>query len=124
MVIWALLSMGRWIHAYIYNQCLRIYIFLENSLIDMYFKCMNIEVVLEILCTMPSKNILCWNSIIIRFRMHGYGQKSIEMFLELYRNIRIKLDEVTFVWLLFFYSHSGLISEHKRYFLTSLEFME
>ncbi|XP_020591941.1 pentatricopeptide repeat-containing protein At1g08070, chloroplastic-like [Phalaenopsis equestris] len=110
------LSMGRWIHAYICNHHLTIDVVLGNSLIDMYFKCGNIEIALEVFHEMPLKNVFCWNSVIAGFGMHGHGQSAIKVFLEMDRISGLKPDGVTFVGLLSACSHSGLISEGKSYF--------
>ncbi|PKU78755.1 pentatricopeptide repeat-containing protein At3g62890-like [Dendrobium catenatum] len=110
------LNTGRWIHAYICNHHLNIDVVLGNSLIDMYFKCGNIETALEVFRGMPSKNVFCWNSVIAGFGMHGHGKKAIEIFLEMETTSGIRPDEITFVGLLSACGHSGLIFEGKRYF--------
>ncbi|XP_073099967.1 putative pentatricopeptide repeat-containing protein At5g40405 [Elaeis guineensis] len=110
------LSMGRWLHAYIRNHRLKIDVVLGNALIDMYFKCGSVEAALQVFHGMSMKNVFCWNSVIAGLGMNGYGEQAIEIFLEMDRRGGFKPDGVTFVGLLSGCSHSGLVSEGKKYF--------
>lgn len=110
------LNMGWWLHAYIRNHHLKIDVVLGNALIDMYFKCGSIEAALQVFHGMPMKNVFCWNSVIAGLGMNGYGERGIEIFLEMDRRGGIKPDGITFVGLLSGCSHSGLVSEGKTYF--------
>ncbi|XP_043705090.1 pentatricopeptide repeat-containing protein At1g08070, chloroplastic-like [Telopea speciosissima] len=109
------LDIGKWIHAYIRRQNLRTDVILGNALIDMYGKCGSIEAALDVFHGLPLKNIFCWNSIIVGLGMHGYGDQAINAFVEMEKG-GIKPDGVTFVGLLSGCSHSGLVSEGRRYF--------
>ncbi|KAK8958232.1 Pentatricopeptide repeat-containing protein [Platanthera guangdongensis] len=115
------LSTGRWLHAYICNHHLVIDVILGNALIDMYFKCGNIDAALEVFDEMPLKNVFCWNSVISGFGIHGHGREAIQVFLNMGRTSGIKPDGITFVGLLSACSHSGLVSEGKMYFSQMLE---
>ncbi|WOL01593.1 pentatricopeptide repeat-containing protein [Canna indica] len=116
------LNMGRWIHAYIQNHRLKIDVVLGNALIDMYFKCGDVETALQVFNGMPTRNIFCWNSVIVGLGMSGYGEKAIELFHVMEKLERIKPDGVTFVGLLSACSHSGLVTEGKKYFSQMLGF--
>ncbi|KAL5982896.1 hypothetical protein ACLOJK_016975 [Asimina triloba] len=109
------LDMGRWIHTYIKHHGFRIDVVLGNALIDMYSKCGNLEVALEVFHGLSKKNVYCWNSVIVGLGMHGYGRQAIAAFLAMEVE-RIKPDGVTFVGLLCACGHSGLISEGRWYF--------
>ncbi|XP_072981647.1 pentatricopeptide repeat-containing protein At4g21065-like [Typha angustifolia] len=110
------LKMGRWIHAYIKNHRLRTDVILGNALIDMYFKCGSITEALEVFHRILVRNVFCWNSIIAGLGMSGHGEHAIEVFLEMVGREKIKPDGITFVGLLSGCSHSGLVSEGKKYF--------
>ncbi|MQM09061.1 hypothetical protein Taro_041922 [Colocasia esculenta] len=115
------LDMGRWIHAYIQNHNFKVDVVLGNALIDMYYKCGSIETALQIFHQIPARNIFCWNSIIMGLGMHGYGEQAIETFFEMQKHAKIKPDGVTFVGLLSGCSHSGMVSEGKKYFSQMME---
>ena len=110
------LDMGRWIHGYICSQRLRIDAILGNALVDMYCKCGAIEVALQVFRGLPERNVFCWNSIICGLGMQGRGDLVIETFLEMQQMEGIKPDGVTFVGLLSGFSHSGMVTEGKKYF--------
>ncbi|CAA7399678.1 unnamed protein product [Spirodela intermedia] len=110
------LDMGKWIHCYVQNQGLTIDVVLGNALIDMYCKCGAIDVALQVFRQMPVKNIFCWNSIITGLGMHGHGELAVEAFLEMHRRAGFRPDGVTFVGLLSGLSHSGMVSEGRRFF--------
>ncbi|CAL9094535.1 unnamed protein product [Musa acuminata var. zebrina] len=115
------LNMGRWIHAYIRNHQLKIDVVLGNALIDMYFKCGSVETALEAFRGMPTRNIFCWNSVIAGLGMNGYGDRAVAVFHEMEKMERIKPDGVTFVGLLSACSHSGLVTQGKKYFSQMLD---
>ncbi|KAL4558431.1 hypothetical protein LXL04_036631 [Taraxacum kok-saghyz] len=109
------LNMGEWIHDYIKKNKLKIDVILGNALIDMYSKCGSISDAVKVFQKLQSKNIYCWNSIIVGLAMHGYGNKSIDYF-NLMKKEGVKPDGITFIGLLCGCSHSGLITEGKNYF--------
>lgn len=109
------LDMGEWIHGYIKRNKLKIDVILGNALIDMYCKCGSLSDAIDVFHKLQSKNIYCWNSIIIGLAMHGYGNEAIDYFNSMKKE-SINPDGVTFIGLLCACSHSGLISEGKTYF--------
>ncbi|KAF6161652.1 hypothetical protein GIB67_017290 [Kingdonia uniflora] len=109
------LDMGNWIHAYVKRQNLKIDVYLGNALIDMYCKCGSIETALDVFHGLPTKNVFCWSSIIVGLGMYGYGKEAIDVFLKM-KDQRMKPDHVTFIGLLCGCSHSGLVSEGRKYF--------
>ncbi|URE10762.1 PPR repeat [Musa troglodytarum] len=115
------LNMGRWIHAYIRNHQLKMDVVLGNALIDMYFKCGAVETALEAFRGMPTRNIFCWNSVVAGLGMNGYGERAVAVFHEMEKMEMIKPDGVTFVGLLSACSHSGLVTEGKKYFSHMLD---
>ncbi|KAK9161224.1 hypothetical protein Syun_007565 [Stephania yunnanensis] len=88
---------------------------LGNALVDMYCKCGNIETALDIFHELPTKNVYCWNSVVVGLGMHGFGDEAIDAFVKMERN-GVQPDGVTFVGLLSACSHSGLYYEGRRYF--------
>nr|GMD73220.1 pentatricopeptide repeat-containing protein At3g62890-like [Ipomoea batatas] len=109
------LDMGEWVHAYIKKKRFKVDVVLGNALIDMYCKCGRIEAALDVFHGLHTKNIFCWNSIIVGLGMYGYGNEAIEAFNSMQME-GIKPDGVTFLGLLCACSHSGLVSEGRSYF--------
>ncbi|XP_049376690.1 pentatricopeptide repeat-containing protein At5g66520-like [Solanum stenotomum] len=109
------LDMGEWIHGYIRTKKIKIDFVLGNALIDMYFKCGNVEAAIQVFHGLHDRNIFCWNSVIIGLGMHGYGKEAVDAFIAMERE-GIKPDGVTFVGLLCSCSHSGLVSVGRSYF--------
>ncbi|XP_052187165.1 pentatricopeptide repeat-containing protein At3g29230-like isoform X1 [Diospyros lotus] len=104
------LELGERVHAYIRKKNLRVDVVLGNALIDMYCKCGSIEAALRVFHGLPTKNIFCWNSIIIGLGIHGYGREAIDVFVSMDKD-KVKPDGVTFIGLLSGCTHSGLIAE-------------
>lgn len=109
------LDMGKWVHNYIRRKQMKVDSVLGNALIDMYCKCGNVEAALEVFDQLDSRNIFCWNSIIAGLGMNGYGEKAI-YFFSMMETDGVKPDGVTFIGLLSGCTHSGLVSEGRKYF--------
>ncbi|KAG5589313.1 hypothetical protein H5410_039827 [Solanum commersonii] len=109
------LDMGEWIHGYIRTKKIKINFVLGNALIDMFFKCGNVEAAIQVFHGLHDRNIFCWNSVIIGLGMHGYGKEAVDAFIAMEREGK-KPDGVTFVGLLCSCSHSGLVSVGRSYF--------
>ncbi|CAL9005843.1 unnamed protein product [Prunus brigantina] len=56
------LDQGRWAHAYIERNKLRMTVTLETALIDMYAKCGNMNKAMEVFWGMKEKNVYTWSS--------------------------------------------------------------
>ncbi|CAH9103685.1 unnamed protein product [Cuscuta epithymum] len=110
------LDMGEWAHAYINKKRFRVDVILGNALIDMYCKCGSIESALDVFHGLHTKNIFCWNSIIVGLGMYGYGNEAIDAFNAMQKVDSMKPDSVTFLGLLCACSHCGLVSAGKNYF--------
>ncbi|XP_031380724.1 pentatricopeptide repeat-containing protein At1g08070, chloroplastic-like [Punica granatum] len=109
------LAMGEWVHNYITRKRLKVDSVLGNALIDMYCKCGNVEAALEVFDQLETRNIFCWNSIIVGLGMNGYGERAVDFFTMMTEE-GVKPDGVTFVGLLSGFTHSGMVAEGRRYF--------
>lgn len=109
------LDMGKWVHNYIRRKQLKVDPVLGNALIDMYCKCGNVEAALEVFDQLDTRNIFCWNSMIVGLGMNGYGEKAINFFTMMEAD-GVKPDGVTFIGLLSGCTHLGLISKGRNYF--------
>ncbi|CAH9147213.1 unnamed protein product [Cuscuta epithymum] len=73
--------------------------FVGTSLLTTLGKCGCIHEAWQIFKSMPRKNLVTWNSMIVLFGQHGYVENSMKMFIEILRDGR-GLSEATFVGLL------------------------
>ncbi|XP_065862968.1 pentatricopeptide repeat-containing protein At4g02750-like [Euphorbia lathyris] len=87
----------------------------SNAMVTMYARCGNLHSALQEFSSMPSHNIISWNSIICGFAHHGFGEKAIEMF-EKMRLADVKPNHITFVGVLSACSHAGLVDQGRYYF--------
>ncbi|CAN6458407.1 unnamed protein product [Victoria cruziana] len=109
------LDVGRWIHAYIEKESLKVDVVLGTALVDMYMKCGSIDAAMQIFHDMHRRNIFCWNAIISGLAMNGLGEEAIDVFSSMEKE-NMKPDHVTFVGLLSGCSHSGLVAEGLEFF--------
>ncbi|KAI3907921.1 hypothetical protein MKW92_045678 [Papaver armeniacum] len=111
------LELGNELHHYIMNNgfCLDVYI--GSALIDMYSKCGNLDRSLVIFFKLREKNLFCWNAIIEGLAVHGSGEAALDMFRRMEKE-KIKPNEVTFISVLSACTHSGLVEEARKIFLS------
>ncbi|KAE8770243.1 pentatricopeptide repeat-containing protein [Hordeum vulgare] len=86
-----------------------------NALIDMYAKCGRIAFSRQIFDAMSSRDIVSWNTMIAGYGIHGLGKEVTALFLDM-KNHACEPDGVTFICLISTCSHSGLMTEGKRWF--------
>ncbi|KAL5818352.1 hypothetical protein ACOSQ3_022240 [Xanthoceras sorbifolium] len=73
------LSQGEWIHAYIDKNRFGIDGFIATALVDMYFKCGNVEKATRVFRSTSRKDISTWNSIISGLITHGFGEQALQI---------------------------------------------
>ncbi|XP_010536431.1 PREDICTED: pentatricopeptide repeat-containing protein At1g20230 [Tarenaya hassleriana] len=86
-----------------------------SALIDMYAKCGRINMSQLIFFMMPTKNLVCWNSMMAGYAMHGKCSEVIGIFNSL-RKTGLKPDFISFTCLLAACSQGGLTDEGWKYF--------
>lgn len=86
-----------------------------NALIDMYAKCGRIDLSRQIFDVMPARDIVSWNTMIAGYGIHGLGKEATALFLDM-KHQACEPDDVTFICLISACSHSGLVTEGKRWF--------
>ncbi|GAB2216710.1 hypothetical protein Droror1_Dr00024487 [Drosera rotundifolia] len=86
-----------------------------NALIDMYAKCGNMKMALDIFQGMTRRDIVSWNAIIHALGVHGHGETALQLFSRL-REEGFRPDGVTFVGLLCACTHIGLVDKGLEYF--------
>ncbi|GMH22333.1 hypothetical protein Nepgr_024176 [Nepenthes gracilis] len=111
----AALDQGKWLHAYIRKEGLKINPILGTTLIDMYMKCSCTENALEVFHGMEEKGVSTWNAVIVGLAMNGLADISLEVFSEM-KNSGVLPNEITFVGVLSACRHKGLVDEGLQHF--------
>ncbi|KAK7316776.1 hypothetical protein RJT34_00488 [Clitoria ternatea] len=111
----AALDLGKWIHAYISKNKLRVNVILGTTLIDMYMKCGCVENAFEVFYAMEEKGVSTWNALILGLAMNGLVKESLNMFEDMKKTGTVP-NEITFVGVLGACRHMGLVDEGRHYF--------
>uniref|UniRef100_M1DG55 DYW domain-containing protein n=2 Tax=Solanum tuberosum TaxID=4113 RepID=M1DG55_SOLTU len=109
------LDQGKWIHAYIRKNGLKVNSILGTTLLDMYMKCGCVENALEVFNGMEEKGVSSWNALILGLAMNGQVERSLDMFQKM-KECGVTPNEVTFVAVLGACRHMGLVDEGRSYF--------
>ncbi|XP_008221687.1 PREDICTED: putative pentatricopeptide repeat-containing protein At5g40405 [Prunus mume] len=109
------LDQGRWAHAYIERNKLRMTVTLGTALIDMYAKCGNMNKAMEVFWGMKEKNVYTWSSALGALAMNGFGEKCLELFSFMNKE-GVHPNEVTFVSVLRGCTVVGLVEEGRQHF--------
>ncbi|CAN8269332.1 unnamed protein product [Cochlearia groenlandica] len=119
----ASLNQGREIHGYMIRNGLldrgSSDGFVNNSLMDMYAKCGDLRDARIVFDTMRIKDSASWNIMINGYGVQSRGELALDMFSCMCK-AGVKPDEITFVGLLQACSHSGFVSQGRR-FLAQME---
>lgn len=111
----AALMHGKAAHGFSVRKGITDDVYVGSALIDMYANCGRIKSARVCFNRMPFRNIVCWNTIMGGYAMHGNVNEVIEIF-QLMQKSEQKPDFITFTSLLSACSHSGLTEEGQRYF--------
>lgn len=105
----AALAKGKEIHAYAIRNGLESDVAVGSALVDMYAKCGCLHMARRVFETMPTRNVITWNVIIMAYGMHGEGEEALSLFRCMVSEV--KPNEVTFISVFAACSHSGLVDE-------------
>ncbi|CAL5337361.1 pentatricopeptide repeat-containing protein At4g02750-like [Camellia sinensis] len=109
------LNLGKQTHAQIIKMSFNSFNAVCNAMVTMYARCGNMNSALMEFSSMPSHDVISWNSIICGFAHHGHGEEALKMFNQM-RLTDIKPNQITFIGVLSACSHSGLVEQGKYYF--------
>eukprot|EP00268_Persea_americana_P059866 TRINITY_DN7399_c1_g1_i1.p1 TRINITY_DN7399_c1_g1~~TRINITY_DN7399_c1_g1_i1.p1 ORF type:complete len:542 (-),score=118.46 TRINITY_DN7399_c1_g1_i1:1158-2783(-) len=113
----SVLHQGKWIHGYAIRACLDRNIFVITALVDMYTRCGGVHIARKLFDMMDERHVTTWNTMIDGYGTHGFGEEAVKLFEEMRRS-PIKPNDVTFLCVLSACSHSGLVDEGRRYFVS------
>ncbi|XP_068653956.1 pentatricopeptide repeat-containing protein At2g29760, chloroplastic-like [Aristolochia californica] len=103
-------TFGKFMHQFIYRRNIKIDVFVETALIDMYIKCGSMKEAVQIFFKMKNRDVFTWTTVIMGLGTHGYGKDAVRLFLQMHTD-GVEPNEATFVAVLTACSRSGLINE-------------
>lgn len=86
-----------------------------SALIDMYAKCGCLDVARKVFDTLPSKNMVSWNTMLVGYAQHGFGKEALEVY-DIMRSNGVKPNYITFIGILSACGHAGLLEEGLHHF--------
>ncbi|PKU82297.1 putative pentatricopeptide repeat-containing protein At3g25060, mitochondrial isoform X1 [Dendrobium catenatum] len=109
------LKLGKSLHGFVVRRKLKVGVILGTAVIDMYSKCGSLLSARAIFDRLSSRDLIAWNAMIACYGIHGNGKEALSLFLEM-KETELKPDDATFASLMSAFSHSGLVSEGRRWF--------
>ncbi|KAJ6806356.1 pentatricopeptide repeat-containing protein [Iris pallida] len=110
------IDLGRWIHLYARSKGLDRCTNVSTALVDMYFKCGDIQEARQVFESIPEKETASWNSMINGLAVNGRSKEALDVFFEMKRSGACP-NEVTMLGVLSACSHGGLVEEGRKWFL-------
>ncbi|KAL3591056.1 hypothetical protein D5086_009696, partial [Populus alba] len=95
----ASLDHGRQVHSQLVRSQFDIDIYVSSVLITMYIKCGDLVTAKRVFDRFSTRDIVMWNSIIAGYAQHGFGEKALEVFHDMFSS-SIAPDEITFIGVL------------------------
>ncbi|CAN0901494.1 Pentatricopeptide repeat-containing protein At2g13600 [Linum grandiflorum] len=111
----ASLSHGQVVHGMAFLMGVDDDLLVSSALLDMYCKCGVTKDAWLIFTTMPTRNVVSWNSMIGGYAQNGQDSEALALFDSMLLE-NLKPDNITFVSVLSACNHAGLVEEGKRYF--------
>jgi pentatricopeptide repeat protein len=111
----ASLTSGRMIHACAFQRGFVSYLYVANSLMDMYAKCGDVEGASNVFSVILKKDLVSWNTMLFGFAINGWVNEALALYESMVSH-DICPDEVTFAGLLTTCSHCGLLEQGRAFF--------
>ena len=99
---------GKAIGDYIESRGLAAGVFVGSAMVDMSFKCGDIQRACRVFHQMPKKDVVTWNSMISGLAFSGLALAALDMFQQM-KLAGAEPNEITFVGILAACTHGGLI---------------
>ncbi|EEF49272.1 pentatricopeptide repeat-containing protein At1g20230 [Ricinus communis] len=101
---------GKEIHGYVFRHWFIEDVTITTALVLLYAKCGDLELSRHVFNTMPRKDVVAWNTMIMANSMHGKGGESLILFNKMLDS-GVEPNSVTFIGVLSGCSHSQLADE-------------
>ncbi|RAL41370.1 hypothetical protein DM860_010164 [Cuscuta australis] len=111
------LELGEWVRTYIDKNSIKFDLYLANTLINMYFKCGEVEKGVLMFNCMPQRDKFTWTTVIVGLAVNGHGQEALDVYSQMLRSSE-KPDDVTYVGVLCACTHTGMVEEGWKFFTT------
>jgi pentatricopeptide repeat protein len=111
----ASLASGRMVHCRVFQSGFASYLYVANSLMDMYAKCGDLEGGTNVFSAIVNKDLVSWNTMLFGFAINGWANEALVVYDSM-KSHEVCPDEVTFTGLLTACSHSGLLEHGKTFF--------
>ncbi|XP_062194777.1 pentatricopeptide repeat-containing protein At2g36980, mitochondrial-like [Phragmites australis] len=111
----ASLASGRMIHGCVFQSGFASYLYVANSLMDMYAKCGDVEGANNVFNAIVNKDLISWNTMLFGFAINGWANEALVVYNSMSSN-DVCPDGVTFAGLLTACSHAGLLEQGKTFF--------
>uniref|UniRef100_A0A803P063 DYW domain-containing protein n=1 Tax=Cannabis sativa TaxID=3483 RepID=A0A803P063_CANSA len=112
-------ELGEWIKTYIDKNKIKKDTFVGNALIDMYFKCGNVEKALMVFNELPQRDKFTWTAVIVGLAVNGHGEEALDMFSQMLK-ASITPDEVTCIGVLCACTHTGMVNKGRKFFASMI----
>lgn len=115
------LELGEWVKAYIDKNRINIDLHLGNAVIDMYFKCGNVEKAVGMFNRMPKRDKFTWTAMIVGLAVNGHGHEALDFFSQMLRASQTP-DDVTYIGVLCACTHTGMVEQGRKFFTNMTAF--
>lgn len=109
------LEQGKWVHGYLKAHGIKINLFFGTALVDMYSKCGEVQLAMDVFERMQYKNVLAWTTMIKGLAMHGRGSEAVMLFAQM-ESSGIRPDDIAFIGVLCACTHAGLVDKGRELF--------
>ncbi|ONK55050.1 uncharacterized protein A4U43_UnF8180 [Asparagus officinalis] len=116
-----MIDLGRWIHRYARKSGLDKKTNVATALMDMYFKCGDIQEARRVFDSIGAKEIASWNVMINGLAVNGQATEALDVFSDM-TSFGERPNEITMIGVLSACAHGGLIKEGREWFNKMNEF--
>ncbi|KAL8127444.1 pentatricopeptide repeat-containing protein At3g51320-like [Apium graveolens] len=124
---------GKSVHGHLIRTLLWSSLIINTALIDMYSKCRRTDIARKVFERLDTRNLVCWNAMILGHCLHGNPRDGLELFSQMHTKTRlidcridyddsvelceaVLPDEVTYIGVLCACLREGLLKQGIEYF--------
>lgn len=108
------LNLGAQVHADAIKTGLVAYLYGESAMISMYSRCGRSDYAYQVFESLENPDTVAWTAIICGYAYHGNAIEALSLFNRM-QDCGVRPNAVTFIGVLTACSHSGLVTEGKKY---------
>ncbi|CAH9056173.1 unnamed protein product [Cuscuta epithymum] len=109
------LELGEWVRNHLDKNTIKFDLHIGNALIDMYFKCGDVEKGVDMFNRLSRRDKFTWTAMIVGLAVNGHGLEALDIFSQMLKSSE-KPDDVTFVGVLSACAHTGMVEEGRNFF--------